>query len=785
MPKVFLIKERLLQQQLRLLESQNAAATKNELLGDSSSAQPLSLIVQKKDEKSEHRERATSSPQLEESAKKESVPPRRFISSILGGDVPYGSRGHVLTRAERKEYAPIVPPDKQSLPVTQKPPENVPTAPQNLAPVRCSVIQRTPKPTSKREEDADVRLPSVPVVQEPEQEQPIDYHIPKRRGETEDENEERRDREQRRSNCHKISKPLISGRAIVGKLPTTISAAAGHGRGSSGAQGNTNQTTSNTSSSGGSINFTSSSGGGAGGALGGGTGGGGMNPGRDGRQNYGPSSPPTGSLPPFYESLKGGNNNNNYNANSNFGYNIINGHQNMDTGQEINLNLNGNQSPPKQYSTLQNASYGLVMKDEVDLDIYETKIDPMGNLLPNSYSGYDESMMVDMVTGAVVDPMQFTATLTFSSSAEHALLESLSDAADLSTFLQRLPSDENEKGILHSPSITPDSSQIQNVDNMDQFSDHLLNRSYTNNERFNQHNQFPKMYQDNLPSYPVNNDSMVQMQQQQQMLSPSLSFNGSGLDLDSPTTMSLPSPGAASCSLDGGSHNDNGSLSPPANVSARRNSSSNDSPGRVNVMQRRLGLSSDVQLEFVNGGHGIKNPLASQDTIRTTSRTEEKPKVASITTEDGQSHFCCRICNKTFALQRLLNRHMKCHSDVKRYLCTFCGKGFNDTFDLKRHTRTHTGVRPYKCSLCEKSFTQRCSLESHCLKVHGVQHQYAYKERRTKVYVCEECGHTTSEPEVHYIHLKEKHPYSPALLKFYDKRHFKFTNSNFANMLLQ
>lgn len=42
------------------------------------------------------------------------------------------------------------------------------------------------------------------------------------------------------------------------------------------------------------------------------------------------------------------------------------------------------------------------MKDETDLDLYENKMDPMNQLLPNSYAGYDESMMVDMVTGAVV-----------------------------------------------------------------------------------------------------------------------------------------------------------------------------------------------------------------------------------------------------------------------------------------------------------------------------------------------------------------------------------------------
>ncbi|XP_028967810.1 zinc finger protein Gfi-1b [Galendromus occidentalis] len=199
------------------------------------------------------------------------------------------------------------------------------------------------------------------------------------------------------------------------------------------------------------------------------------------------------------------------------------------------------------------------------------------------------------------------------------------------------------------------------------------------------------------------------------------------------------------------------------------------SPGlqvRVEVLKQRMGIPHAASIEFVNGGHGIKNPLLNQ-----------KAKTVVFNGFNGLQR--CKVCGKSFGLQRLLNRHMKCHSDVKRYLCTFCGKGFNDTFDLKRHTRTHTGVRPYKCNMCDKSFTQRCSLESHSLKVHGAKHQYAYKERRQKVYVCEECGHTTNEPEVHYLHLKDNHPYSPALLKFYDKRHFKFQDGSFPVTLLQ
>lgn len=102
---------------------------------------------------------------------------------------------------------------------------------------------------------------------------------------------------------------------------------------------------------------------------------------------------------------------------------------------------------------------------------------------------------------------------------------------------------------------------------------------------------------------------------------------------------------------------------------------------------------------------------------------------------------------------------------------------FRPVFSCLAYSRI--GVRPYKCNHCDKSFTQRCSLESHTLKVHGIAHDYAYKERRNKIYVCEECGNTTQNPEGHYMHLKSKHPYSPALAKFYDKRHFKFTDTNF------
>ncbi|XP_024214756.1 transcriptional regulator ovo isoform X2 [Halyomorpha halys] len=754
MPKIFLIKNRLLQQQLKLLEAQKS----REELSPPGSPEPLSLIVSKnqndgesllKEEDAEKPPTALDppkSPGSEEQKKdpeRPKTPPRRFISSILGGDAPYGSSRHVLTVAEKKEYA-----------CTEKPDE----------PPKCqqvSVIQRTPG------------LPNKPgLTVEPEQEAPIDYHVPKK--------EESEEGKNKIALAFKRGQILIAGRRIGGS-GQILMAAAGHSRsggggGHSGGQQSGSSGGGSRGSSGGS-SYSLSGGGGmssgnSGGAVGGTGGGGGP-----GKSNYGPSSPPTGSLPPFYESLKGGGLHGYQQYGSQY-QNLVNDPLAMDcdTGQELPNHYppNGGDGPPKQYSLLQNvcATYGICVKEEEDLSAY---------VKDQNFLQYDDALMVDSVTGAVVDPLQFTATLTFSSPADHtaALFESLSDAADL--FLREQTSTETIPPPVE-PSVNP-------------FPEHRVGFQ----ESGPSYPRLPPAYQDvkdrdigannNIAESerPQNLQLQVQIQQptkqpkwepntnsaQGSLLSPGLS----SLELDSSTSMSLPSP--TSCSLDG-----TGSLSPPPQAPTDITSIPSLQV-RVGVLQHRtarptgmpimmqsspssqLGLPGDTALEFVNGGHGIKNPLANSENATIPRPPEDKDDKSGL---NHNGRFTCHLCSKTFSLQRLLNRHMKCHSDVKRYLCTFCGKGFNDTFDLKRHTRTHTGVRPYKCNLCEKSFTQRCSLESHCLKVHGVQHQYAYKERRTKMYVCEDCGHTTNEPEVHYLHLKENHPYSPALLKFYDKR---------------
>lgn len=135
----------------------------------------------------------------------------------------------------------------------------------------------------------------------------------------------------------------------------------------------------------------------------------------------------------------------------------------------------------------------------------------------------------------------------------------------------------------------------------------------------------------------------------------------------------------------------------------------------------------------------------------------ETQSMTNIHSSGPANEYKCDLCGKCFKHVRMLNRHRRNHSPYKKYKCTYCSKGFNDSFDLKRHVRTHTGVKPYKCDYCEKSFTQRCSLESHQDKIHGIKCTMPYKKRREKIYVCEDCGHSTGDVREHYKHAREAH----------------------------
>lgn len=435
----------------------------------------------------------------------------------------------------------------------------------------------------------------------PEQEHPIDYHIPKKRdmaptkrkdvngeliGCEEDEDKrikkidlieerEKRIRQAKRAILHRALIQHIGrlppGSPMIGRLAGIVQAAAGHGRSSSNNSGGQSSASNNASSngtSGGSINFTGSGGCGNSGATGGLGGSGAGGNGRDNRSNYGPNSPPTGSLPPFYESLKGGANGglNAYNAQNGMNGNAFNNYLLNSTLAQMDCDANGEltnigypSSPQdantKQYSVLQNVylQNGMVLKDEIDLD-YDGKIDTLslnGNLLQNYGDGYTDAMMADLSNA--VDPLQLTATLTFSSPNEHALLESLTDAVDLSQFLQRLPSDDdqcNDLELSSTPSLTPDSNgdHHQQHHNMDSFQDHLIggrHGGFSNDRQLFYKSSPPSSTSsyENPPPYQTRehnglHNSLLQQQHHQHLTQ----NNVNGFDLDS----SLPSPSGGS-----------------------------------------------------------------------------------------------------------------------------------------------------------------------------------------------------------------------------------------------
>ena len=61
----------------------------------------------------------------------------------------------------------------------------------------------------------------------------------------------------------------------------------------------------------------------------------------------------------------------------------------------------------------------------------------------------------------------------------------------------------------------------------------------------------------------------------------------------------------------------------------------------------------------------------------------------------GPRAHVCHICGLEFQYQRVLERHLLCHEDIKPFSCSTCGYKCKRKQDLRRHTRRmHSAGRP-------------------------------------------------------------------------------------------
>ena len=80
---------------------------------------------------------------------------------------------------------------------------------------------------------------------------------------------------------------------------------------------------------------------------------------------------------------------------------------------------------------------------------------------------------------------------------------------------------------------------------------------------------------------------------------------------------------------------------------------------------------------------------------------------------EGRQRFHCTICEKVFATDSYLQKHVKMHNNEFDCVCHVCGKGFSQKINLKIHMRMHSQERPYSCDLCDRTFKYHANWTIH------------------------------------------------------------------------
>ena len=194
-------------------------------------------------------------------------------------------------------------------------------------------------------------------------------------------------------------------------------------------------------------------------------------------------------------------------------------------------------------------------------------------------------------------------------------------------------------------------------------------------------------------------------------------------------------------------------------------------------------------LSFLSKSH-LKNHLRSHSQEKTiacstcgamfSDKTKFSDHILRQLEPEGDSRYICTLCNVKFVTERLLNEHMKkhsnsimcsecgklstCtaehnkhysfrHSNERPFDCKFCDSRFKSKVDLRRHIYIHNGENSFKCSVDGCAFESRCqsSLTRHQKKIHSNQPLNEYE--------CHECKAKFSRGSNLTKHLIGEHNY--------------------------
>jgi len=151
----------------------------------------------------------------------------------------------------------------------------------------------------------------------------------------------------------------------------------------------------------------------------------------------------------------------------------------------------------------------------------------------------------------------------------------------------------------------------------------------------------------------------------------------------------------------------------------------------------------------------IMNEVGTKFEIRTNS-------------EPSTPNHQCQFCQKIFAHNSSLIKHIRIHTGDKPYLCNFpnCGQKFSQVSNLIRHKRIHNGIKPFSCSFCQKTFTSSSNLKQH-VSIHQNQfHRSKYvciinDCKKSYLYICTlkkhlQAGHPKEHEEISNEFASEK-----------------------------